>query len=393
MEESNSFIPTTQWMANKYQELNQTLFDGALGACRFEIFTTGKGSEGNVLGWFCIGNRNIKYRKSTRQMFVEDPWWGDKEYINKNNFVALCEPTIKLNGNYKWSEKAAASTLLHEMCHYYTYKDGYVRKQSHGVEFKSIAARVSAKSNGLFTVQRIASAEQMDEMTLNPEMQAKRDKRIENKKSRVIPTFFYMTNGEVRFVNAANTNIIDEILNHENKHGKLLKVVTCTEPEFINLLFTNGYRSTMRTYKYWDFTNKPMILQTLDNYQTNTIFNKEPETKPEVKPEVKSVNNVNKTNTDIVKHFRFQTIQGNVFDIRNVTKEELKNKLKERFPKWSEETINRVMNTEKYYLNENNDRVIKIILDELRKFQKREEKNSDIAELPADINLGITDLE
>lgn len=390
MEESNSFIPTTQWMAKKYQELNQTLFDGVLGACRFEIFTTGKGSEGGTLGWFCIGNKNIRYSKSTRRMFLYNPWWGDKEYIDKNNFVAICEPTIKLNGNYSWTEKAAASTLLHEMCHYYTYKDGYVRKQSHGVEFKSIAARVSAKSNGLFTVQRIASAEQMDEMTLNPEMQAKRDKRIESKKSRVIPTFLYMINGEVRFLNATNNNLINDIVDYESKHEKLLKAVTCTDPEFINFLFNKGYKSTMRTYKYWDFTNKSMILQTLDNYQTNVIFNKEPESKPEVKPEVKQVNTAN---NDIVKHFRFQTIQGNVFDVRNVTKEELKNKLKERFPKWSEETINRVMNTEKYHLNENNDRIMKIILDELRKFQKREEKNSDIAELPADINLGTTNLE
>lgn len=32
-------------MAKKYEEMNQQLFGGALGACRFKVFTTGKGSQ------------------------------------------------------------------------------------------------------------------------------------------------------------------------------------------------------------------------------------------------------------------------------------------------------------------------------------------------------------
>lgn len=34
---------TVEWMAKKYEEMNQQLFGGALGACRFKVFTTGRG--------------------------------------------------------------------------------------------------------------------------------------------------------------------------------------------------------------------------------------------------------------------------------------------------------------------------------------------------------------
>ena len=32
-------------MTKKYEEMNQQLFGGVLGACRFKVFTTGKGSQ------------------------------------------------------------------------------------------------------------------------------------------------------------------------------------------------------------------------------------------------------------------------------------------------------------------------------------------------------------
>ena len=50
---------TVEWMAKKYEEMNQQLFGGALGACRFKVFTTGKGSQGGTLGWFKITGKFI----------------------------------------------------------------------------------------------------------------------------------------------------------------------------------------------------------------------------------------------------------------------------------------------------------------------------------------------
>ena len=59
--------------------------------------------------------------------------------------------------------------------------------QAHGKEFYAIGNIVSSSSNGRFTIQRLATAEEMKEWELSPEMQAKKDKRIANKKSKVKP--------------------------------------------------------------------------------------------------------------------------------------------------------------------------------------------------------------
>lgn len=151
-----NFVPNPQWMSEKYDEMNAMLFNGRLGSCGFNIFTTGKGSGGSVLGWFKITGHGIKIDRRTRKMFFENYW--DREYINKDNFVDLCKPVIELNGNYHGTEHGFLSTLVHEMCHYYTYMEGWAPTQAHGREFRNIGSVVASRSNGMFTVQRIATA-------------------------------------------------------------------------------------------------------------------------------------------------------------------------------------------------------------------------------------------
>ena len=48
MEISNTdekFTPTVDWIEEKYIELNEWLFNGKLGNCLFEVYTSGKGME------------------------------------------------------------------------------------------------------------------------------------------------------------------------------------------------------------------------------------------------------------------------------------------------------------------------------------------------------------
>ena len=157
-----NFILTTEWMSEKFNEMNARLFDYELGSCSFEIFTKGRGMYGNALGWFCCGGKNVRVVNSSDKIYTVVN--HSIVYIDKGNFVSLYKPIIKLNGNYTWSEKAALSTLVHEMCHYYVYMHGCYPKRCHGKEFKRIAKIVSDKAPELFTVQRLASAEQMSEM-------------------------------------------------------------------------------------------------------------------------------------------------------------------------------------------------------------------------------------
>ena len=335
---------TTEWMSEMYNEMNRQLFNGQLGACNFNIFKTGKGANGNVLGWFKMTGSGLKYSKQTRRIFKYDPYWGDKIYIDRDNFVDICKPTIELNGNYKWTEKAALTTLVHEMCHYYCNMYGFVPMQAHGREFREIAAYVSSKSNGIFSIERLAKAEQMSEMELDSTIAAKNQQRQENKKNKIQLVFVFRTDGTVRLINSNSPNLTTEIINLEKKVGKSTEIKLSTDENLKKIVFDSGYRTACRTYRYWDVSRQPFIKE-LDKYQTTTIpINSTVSTtisKPSVTPE--------QPKKDIIPVFRFKTAQGKQFLVRNVTKEELIKMLKECFPKWSDDVIQRIINTENYY--------------------------------------------
>lgn len=168
---------TPEWMEKKFNEMNELLFDGALKPCRLELFTKGRGSQGGTLGWFNFGNQIYSDHKrrtlrGKRPGYVMNAY-GDKVWLDGDNFNNLIDPVIQLNGNYNWTEKAALSTLVHEMVHYYDFKDGWVPMQAHGPNFRRIAAWVSAKSDQFFTVERLAKAEQMEQMDFTESMKEK----------------------------------------------------------------------------------------------------------------------------------------------------------------------------------------------------------------------------
>lgn len=268
LDENDVVDLTPAWLQTEYNRLNTSYFDGKLGDCSFGLFTTGKGAEGGVLGWFKITGTGIYFSKSSRRMFTKD-MWGDKNYITKENFASVCKPRIELNGNYRWSKKAALSTLIHEMCHYYCNMNGWRPVQHHGNEFRSIAFRVSQKSNEFFTVERIAKAEQMNEMEINSVFAEKKKRRAAAKASRLIVVVMYMKNGEVRLMNANNWNLVGEVERIESKEGRCLRLLTSQDPELVALLFEKGYRHEMRTYRYWDITGKPIVNE-LDKFKFTT---------------------------------------------------------------------------------------------------------------------------
>ena len=262
---------TPAWMATEYEALNQRLFDGKLMACDFGIFTTGRGSEGGTLGWFKITGAPLYVSKSfPRGKIYKKMPNGEKKWVTKENFVEICKPRIELNGNYRWTKKAAISTLVHEMCHYYCNMNGWRPTQHHGPEFNSIAFEVSRKSNDFFSVQRIAQAEQMSEMELNSVYAEKKTRRETAKKSRIIAMLIYRKNGEVRLINASNWNLVGDVERFEVTHGNCKKIMLSQDPDAIAYLFENGYRSTMRTYKFWDVTTKGPLLDKLNTFNWQT---------------------------------------------------------------------------------------------------------------------------
>ena len=212
------FLPTVEWMAQRYSEMNELLFHGELGYCDFDIFTKGKGSQGRTLGWFRMQNR-VKANSYSRRMFIERNYYPyyDEVNVNSSNFVDICRPLIELNGNYTGTEYGFLAVLVHEMCHYYTYMNGRAPKQGHGPEFRHISMVISHRSGNLFTIERLVTAEDMSHLDLNDKMKEKNDRRIENKKAKVNAVFQFNRDGSVRLTTTSSQTVINQICNFTNR--------------------------------------------------------------------------------------------------------------------------------------------------------------------------------
>jgi hypothetical protein len=370
-----TFRPNAQWMAEKYEEMNQQLFNGELGACSFAIFTSGRGSEGGVLGWFKITARNIRIDRYSRRMFAN--YGFDRTYIDKSNFVDLCRPQIELNGNYTGTEHSFLATLAHEMCHYYTYMNGYAPKQGHGREFKDIGSIVSYRSNGMFTIQRLASAEQMTEMELSDEMKAKRAKRLANKKSSVTAIIVFTKEGKVKLTMTSSQSLINMISTSEEERGD--NVVTTNDAEIIEYLFGKGYRKNMRTWRYWSLEDKPWLGELkgmLPETSGETLGVKRPAAQQVPPQQPKLI-------------FSIKTSNG-IFETECSSYVELRNKLQQRFPNMSYETITKLMNNKANFktITESKMDAKSIIKEVIEEFMNTEMGDDSVAINP-DMNLGL----
>ena len=375
-----TFKPTVEWLAQKYQEMNEQLFNGALGDCNFNIFTSGRGSQGGTLGWFKISARGIRVDRHSRRMFKRIGW--DTEYINKHNFVNLCRPTIELNGNYSGTEHGFLATLVHEMCHYYTYMNGYCPKQGHGAEFKQIGSIVSSRSNGLFTIQRLATAEQMSELELNDEMKAKREKRLANKKASVTAVIVFTQEGKIKLTITSNQNLVNLITKTEEGERNE-KVVSTNDANVIDYLFSKGYRKNMRTWRYWSLEDKPWVNEfknMLPETSGETLGIRRPQPQPQVQPQQKEPRRI----------FSIKTSTGS-FEYDGSAYYPLFKALREKFPKMSDDAIKKIMNNPNNYRMEENRKTVKAIIreviDELMDNEFRGAEN-DTVEITPDMNLG-----
>ena len=378
---NKTFQPNEQWMAEKYAEMNSQLFGGKLGECNFGVFTTGRGMEGGTLGWFKITSRNIRVDRYSRRMFKTTRW--DKVYVNKENFYYMCQPKIELNGNYFGTEHSFLATLVHEMCHYYTYMNGYCPRQGHGREFKEIGMIVSSRSNGMFTIQRLATAEEMNELELNDEMKAKRAKRLANKKASVTAVIAFTQEGKVKLTITSNPRLIDMITTSEKERGS--NVVATNDADVIEFLFSKNYKKNMRTWRYWSLEDKPWL---------GELKNLLPETSGEMLGVKRPQPQVPQQPQQPKMIFSIKTSNG-VFEVGCSSFIELRNKLQQRFPNMSYETISKLMGNRANFkkIEENTmsrKDIIKEIIDEFMRNEFRGANNmEDDITINPDMNLGL----
>ena len=259
--------PTAEWMKQTYDELNKWLFHGVLGKCKFKVFTDGKGSQGGRLGFFHM-SKQYRYDFKTLKMYSV---LGRNFPVYKENFYETCGPEIMLNGNYKGTEYAFASILLHEMCHYYTYMNGTMPRQGHGVEFKQIGATVAYRSGGYFKIQTRERPEVLSQLELNRRFVNKRNRREDSSITRAFCMLLFMNDGAVRLVRTTQDKVKEEVMRYETNRNNCHKIVEIRDINFVNECQTYGYITNCRTYRFWPVQGKKFV-ENFENYNHKVLY-------------------------------------------------------------------------------------------------------------------------
>lgn len=270
---TKGFRPSIEWMEEKYDMINQELFYGQLGKCDFNIFTAGKGSEGNTVGLFRLTGGDLCVDNYSRQIFKKPDYFFqfDKIWCTPQNFVTLCHPQILLNGNYTGTEYVFLGVLVHEMCHYYTYMNGYVPAQGHGSEFREIGSLISRRSGNYFTIERVVNADDMQFFELNDEMKAKQEKRLAAKKKKLYAVIDYHDEN-IRLTTTSNQLLIERICDFD-KNPQSRKVVVTNDERILDAVIKNGYDCNLRSWRYWEVTGDDW-LNLLDDVQKEVYINR-----------------------------------------------------------------------------------------------------------------------
>lgn len=265
MDDSEKIRVSVGWMEREFTELNERLFGGELPTCRFEVMTSGRGSQGRVLGQFEVCNKMIRGDRWSRRMFYDDTATGKRIWIDKGNFVDLCNPCIRMNGNYTATESSLRATLVHEMCHLYNYCEGWYPSKAHGSEFMEAARMVASRSGGEFNVQRVATAEEMSGYELDPEIAERNRKRAaarrETVKSSAVAIFTFLDNGEIQLSVTSNkiaNAMMERITDYYGRVGNLKSVKYTSDPSIMDVVFGYGYKKVFKNWRYWNIEGRPL---------------------------------------------------------------------------------------------------------------------------------------
>lgn len=296
------FKVTVSWMQEHYNKFNEELFGGKLGKCDF----VANGSGGNKFGWFTISASGVKIDVGSRRMFKTSGW--DRIEINHDNFYELCRPVIGMNTNYSGQSFALENTLIHEMCHYYTYCFGIVPKQGHGPEFRHIASIVSQRGNLEYRIGRFGDKDRNERgYKLDDNIKQQNEKRLANRLSNSIIVLTQMKNGEARLTRAANWNVVNEIINCHKRDGRAIRTYVYDDADVINYFADKGYVKTQRTYRCWPL-----------NGSFDDIISQMPESEPKDKVNYDDMNNENygRDIVDVITERAVTSIK-NEYDIEN----------------------------------------------------------------------------
>ena len=142
--ENSGVKASLSWMKEKYKEFNEALFNNELPECELEA----KKLKKRLLGMFSFKEKiwlrnqfTIRGSKHYRIMKSEN---GKLKPVSN---ILDIHPAIALNTDgYFRDELAMESTFIHEMIHFYTYKDGYAPAIAHGKDFTTLCTIIGNRA-------------------------------------------------------------------------------------------------------------------------------------------------------------------------------------------------------------------------------------------------------
>lgn len=141
--------PTVEWMKEKYIQFNNQFFGNYLEMPILKAEPISK----RTLGCFSFEPKiQIKANKFDMHMYFVDDFERTIKHVNHDNFIQIMNPSITLNTVWDCEEIYLENTLIHEMCHYQTYIDGFCPRKAHGKEFSYWAEVVNHHSNGKYKI-------------------------------------------------------------------------------------------------------------------------------------------------------------------------------------------------------------------------------------------------
>ena len=185
--------------------------------------------------------------------------------------------------------------------------------------------------------------------------------------------------------------VIDEIIQcgkvRKASERKPLKIIRSNDADLIDMLFKNGYKRNMRTYRYWNVENKPWV-KSITSYDYQTMYENGSETQEKVENTSNELN-IPKVNKKLM--FKLALSNGDFFEVEVPPSYfSLKKMVHQRFPNMKDDVIDKVLNnTNNYYEKMNESKDIKSIVDGVvNNFLKEEFKDRYIS-IDPDMNLGL----
>lgn len=141
--EGSGIRATEAWMRKKFKEFNETLFDNQLPYCDLRC----EKLNGRFLGYFKFQEDVTCYRRAGGRRY----YMYLKNSNKKITDISIARPLIILNsdGTFR-DELAMESTMIHEMIHFYTYKDCIAPPMAHGKEFKHMCEYLKARGERVY---------------------------------------------------------------------------------------------------------------------------------------------------------------------------------------------------------------------------------------------------